>query len=479
MTISSRAGGRLPRWFASGAAVMLVVGAVGVVGAPARARSVRSPRVPERPESAPAVEYSTYLGGVSADQAWNIAVDRQGNSYIAGYTASSDFPTFHALQPVAGGSGDAFVAKFDPSGALVYSTYLGGNNMEIAWGIAVDDQGAAYVVGMTGSADFPVVHAFQSSYHGGWDAFVAKIAPDGQSLVYSTFLGGGGEEFGYAIAVDAAGAAYVTGETQSSDFPLLGAIQTQLGGSEDAFVTKLAPGGDALVYSTYLGGALGGETGLGIAVDPAGRAHVTGWTTAGDFPTANAFQGSLHGLFDVFVTEFDSSGGALVFSTFLGGSDYEYVDEGEAVTTDVAGDTYVTGFTGSPDFPVFDAYQFFYGGQIDAFVTELDPGGQMVFSSFLGGSNSDVGYGIALDPGQRISAASRTRSSPGSRPAARCSRCRPTTAAESAVARSGARRGSDSGRGATSTWSARRAPWTSPWSTPTSTSTGAATTLSW
>ena len=383
---------RLPR-----AALSLVALSLGGLVAAARA-------------APPVVVFSTYLGGGIADQAWAIAVDAQGNSYVAGYTASSDFPTLGAVQPAAGGQGDAFVAKFDPDGDLVYSTYLGGDYVDYATSIAVDSAGAVYVAGWTGSTDFPVVNALDPTYNEGWDAFVTKLAPDGQSIVYSTYLGGSGEESVDAIALDAVGSAYLTGETQSTDFPLADALDSQLGGSEDAFVAKLSPAGDALVYSTYLGGAAGGETGLGIAVDAAGRAHVAGWTTASDFPTANAAQGDLRGTWDAFVTKLSSAGDALVFSTFLGGFDEEYVDQGRAIALDPSGTVYVTGFTGSVQFPVLNAYQSTYGGQVDAFVAELSAAGQLLYSTFLGGSNSEVGNGIALDGAGRFVVAGLTLS---------------------------------------------------------------------
>lgn len=404
---------RPPTWAARrcpgrGPTLVLVL---GLLASPVAAR-IGPPGAPHGGTLAapPAVLFSTYLGGGIADQAWAIAVDAQGNSYLAGYTASTDFPTLNALQPVSGGQGDAFVSKFDPDGALVYSTYLGGSYVDYATAIAVDAQGSAYVTGWTGSSDFPVANALDPTYNGGWDIFVAKLAPDGQALVYSTYLGGTAEENGDAIAVDGDGNAYVAGETESTDFPLANAFQSSLGGSQDAFVTKLSAAGDAIVYSTYLGGAFGGETGQGIAVDAAGEAHVTGWTTAGDFPTANAYQESLHGIWDVFVTKLASAGNALVYSTFLGGADEEYVDQGRAIALDSSDAAYVTGFTGSFFFPVLNAYQFNYGGQVDAFVAKFGAGGQLLFSTYLGGVNSDVGNGIALDGARNIVVAGLTLS---------------------------------------------------------------------
>jgi hypothetical protein len=356
------------------------------------------------------VVFSTYLGGSIADQAWSIAVDTQGNTYIAGYTASTNFPTLNAYQPTSAGQGDAFVAKFGPDGTLIYSTYLGGNYVDYALAIAVDEQGSAYVTGWTGSSDFPVVNAYQPSYQGGWDAFVTKLAPDGQSLVYSTYLGGSSAENGAAIVVDANGSAYVAGQTQSANFPLANAFQSQRGGSEDAFVTKLAPAGNALVYSTYLGGTYGGEQGYGIALDQAGEAHVTGWTTSANFPIVNPYQNHLRGGWDVFVTKFSSAGNTLVYSTFLGGSDEEYVDQGRAIAVDSAGTAYVTGFTGSYFFPTANAYQWVYAGQVDAFVSKFDSAGQLLYSTFLGGNNSDIGNGIVVDDAGTFSVAGLTLS---------------------------------------------------------------------
>ncbi len=159
---------------------------------------------------------------------------------------------------------------------LVYSTYLGGSGDDQGNGIAVDSSGSAYVTGQTVSTNFPTSSPLQAVFGGGPDAFVAKLNPTGSALVYSTYLGGSGEDFGYGIAVDSAGNAYVTGFTSSTDFPTANPLQAVNDGDGNAFVAKLNPGGSALVYSTYLGGS-GGETGIGIAVDSAGNAYVTGY----------------------------------------------------------------------------------------------------------------------------------------------------------------------------------------------------------
>jgi hypothetical protein len=351
----------------------------------------------------PTVVYSTYLGGSIFEIAWDIDADAAGNAYIAGYTASSNFPTVDPYQPGPGGQGDAFVAKFAPDGTPLYSTYLGGSYVDQVNDIAVDTQGNVYVTGDTGSVDFPIVNALQPRYAGGWDGFVTKLDPTGSALVYSTYLGGTNAETGWSIAVDATGAAYVTGETQSADFPTKLPFQPTLKGSIDAFVSKISPAGTALVYSTFLGGTAG-EMGQAIAVTDSGQAVVTGDTTSiTTFPTKNAFQPACAPgaavCWDAFVTRFSANGQSLIFSTYLGGNDVEYVDRGLAVAVDERGTAYVTGFTGSTNFPVHDAYQPVYGGQVDVFVTRFSRAGSLLSSTYLGGSNSDVGYGIAVHRG--------------------------------------------------------------------------------
>src|SRR5439155_1546373 len=214
--------------------------------------------------------------------------DGAGNAYVTGLTDSADFPTTAgAFATSANGCDDAFVTKLNPLGtSLLYSTYLGGSGADEGLGIAVDGAGNAYVTGQTGSTDFPTTAgAFATSFNGGDDAFVTKLNPLGTGLLYSTYLGGSGADEGLGIAVDGAGNAYVTGETDSTDFPTTaGAFDTSANGGFDAFVTKLNPLGTSLLYSTYLGGS-GSDCGSGIAVDGAGNAYVTGSTGSANFPT--------------------------------------------------------------------------------------------------------------------------------------------------------------------------------------------------
>jgi Beta-propeller repeat len=352
--------------------------------------------------------YSTYLGGFSDDTIYGISVDSLGNAYVAGWTFSSDFPTKNAFQSTTGGNADTFVTKINAAGsALVYSTYLGGTDTDFGRGIAVDSFGNAYVTGFTDSVDFPTKNAFQSANAGSYDCFVSKVSPGGSTLVYSTYLGGTGEEQCTSIAVNPTGYAYITGATQSTDFPTKNAVQPIFGGGlNDAFVSKFAAGGNALIYSTYLGG---GKTdyGSGIAVDSAGDAYVVGLTNSFDFPTANAIQPTNAGVTDGFVTKFNPTGSALVYSTYLGGTDS---DTANGIAVDSVGDAYVTGSTGA-NFPTVNAIQSTNHGGADAFVTEINPlGSAFVYSTYLGGPDNDSGTSIAVDSARSTYIIGSTRS---------------------------------------------------------------------
>jgi len=280
---------------------------------------------------------------------------------------------------------------------LSYSTYLGGSASDSGQGIAVDGSGNAYVTGSTSSANFPAASALQSTLAGTVNAFVTKINASGSALVYSTYLGGGNQDFSYGIAVDGSGNAYVTGSTSSTNFPTANALQSTIRGSTNAFVTEINAGASALVYSTYLGGNAS-DAGRGIAVDASGNAYVTGDTTSSNFPTANALQSTLAGSENAFVTKLNPSGSALVYSTYLGGNS---VDQGFGIALDTMGDAYVTGLTYSPNFPTANALQPKGGvseDYDDAFVTKLNPSGSaFVYSTYLGGHTFDGGMGIAVD----------------------------------------------------------------------------------
>jgi hypothetical protein len=377
----------------------------------------------------PVLLYSTYLGGTADDLGLVIAVDMDGSTYVAGVTTSLNFPTTPAaFQPAfAGGDTDVFVTKLNRTGTeLIYSTYLGGSGLEgtvSAVGLAVDKNGNAYVTGNTTSTDFPTTPGvFQPAFAGGpsdtpLDTFVTKLNHTGTALIYSTYLGGSdGFDVGFAIAADKEGNAYVTGATNSTNFPTTrDAFQPSFaGGFADTFVTKLNRKGTALLYSTYLGGSSSFDAGHDIAVDNAGNAYVFGPTGSADFPTTpGAFQPAFAGgSSDVFVTKLNGTGTALVYSTYLGGSgfDFSFVN---GIAVDENGNAYAGGQTDSPDFPTTPgAFQpAFAGGSSDVFVTKLNrTGTALVYSTYLGGSGFDGSNGIAVDENGHAYAAGLTDS---------------------------------------------------------------------
>ena len=344
----------------------------------------------------PSFVYSTYLGGTGTDQGNAIAVDGSGNTYITGLTTSTDFPTVAGgYQAANGGNRDVFVTKLSPTGSLVYSTYIGGSLLDEGNGIDVDGDGNAYITGVTASANFPTVGAYDSTFGGINDAFVTKLNAGGSALVFSTYLGGADDDEALAIAIDPSNNAYVTGVTFSDEgtFPVLNAYQPALV-DFDAFVAKLNSAGNALGYSTYLGGA-GLDQGLAIAVDGAGSAYVTGSTLATDFPTASPFRPTSGGGRDGFVTKLSAAGTTLSYSTYLGGSASDY---GAGITVDASGNAYVAGLTASTNFPTASALQPANAGGDDAFITKLNAAGiAATYSTYLGGSGGDGASAISLD----------------------------------------------------------------------------------
>ena len=316
----------------------------------------------------PVLVYSTYLGGQSRDTGTAIDVDAVGNTYVTGFTSSPDFPILNAGQSNPHGS-VAFVMKLDPTGLPVYSSYLGGQGTTAGHGIAVDSQGHAYVVGETCSFDFPTVNALQpipgyplcsENSFIQRDGFIAKFAIDGSTLDYSTFLGGSLLDAAFDVDVDDVGSAYVTGRTSSLDFPITNqALQPTKAGSTDGFITKLAPDGSQLEYSTYLGGSAR-DVPLGIAVDATGNAHVTGGTESMDFPNVAAFVKGYLGSEDAFVTKVNRDGSEITYSSYLGGSGE---DIGFGVAVDAAGNASVTGSTESTDFSTLNPFSYNQSGR--------------------------------------------------------------------------------------------------------------------
>lgn len=395
----------------------------------------------------PVLNYSTYFGGSGNDVARGIGVDALGNVYIAGQTDSIDLPTVNGVQMNFGGQtasvthGDGFVAKFSPTGALLYVTYIGGARDEGVAALAVDAAGNAYLTGATTSLDFPVVNAYQSQFAGlggnlitrTGDAFVTKLNPTGDKILYSTYLGGSMDDIATAIAVDSAGNAYITGGTRSADFPTtLGAFQTRLRGvggepikpccnapfwdPGDAFVAKLDPTGSQLLFSTYLGG-FQDDIAFSIGLDPSNNVYVGGCTISSDYPvTPGVFQKNFGGIEsqnfflnfgDGFVTKLNPTGTALVYSTFFGGAGDDCVS---ALAVDASGSVYFTGSTSTINLPTSPgSVQAAYAGYYvlpflieqlygDAFVAKLNPAGTgLSYLTYLGGSLNDAGTGIAID----------------------------------------------------------------------------------
>ncbi|HSR05711.1 MAG TPA: SBBP repeat-containing protein, partial [Bryobacteraceae bacterium] len=345
-----------------------------------------------------ALLYATYIGGSGDDRAAAIAVNTSGQAYVTGSTASPNFPLLLPLRATLGGAKTAFVLKLSATGnQLLYSTYLGGTNYDLGTAIAVDSLGSAYIAGDTQSLDFPVMGGVQAALGGAMDAFITKLTAAG-ALYYSTYLGGSANEHAGGIAVDTSGAAYVAGGTTSTNFPLAGAIQATNHGAQDAFITKLSANGAALSYSTYLGGsgAIASEQANGIAVDTSGNAYVAGVTNSVDFPvTAGVLQTQFKGVSDAFAVKINSTGSALLYSTYLGGSN---LDWGSAIGIDSSGNAYVAGYTSSGDFPQINAVQVGFGGLYDAFVSKLNASGNaLCFSTLFGGSASDVANALAVD----------------------------------------------------------------------------------
>lgn len=354
--------------------------------------------------------FSSYLGGGGGDWIYSMALAPDGGVLVAGSTGSGDFPAAIGYQTTLNGPNDAFVSKIAANGSgIAFSTYFGGSEFEEAHGLAVDGSGAIYIGGQTMSSDLPVLNAYQSTLETGefamQDAFVAKLSADGSTLLYSTYLGGAdGDDFFNGLAVNTSGEVFGCGRTYSTDFPIAGGVQSTSGGGSEIFAFRLSAGGDTLVYSTYLGGS-GEDEPRSLALTGSGQAVIAGWTNSANFPVANAFQSaSGGGENDGFVTKLSADGSSLVYSTYLGGSQGDMIED---VAVDSSGNAYVTGNTKSTNFPVTaGAYQSANSGASsgDAFVTKLNPAGSgLIFSTYLGeGSGYSTGYGIGTGPAGEV-----------------------------------------------------------------------------
>lgn len=352
----------------------------------------------------PVLTFSTYLGGINDDVANRVIADAAGNAYVVGTTGS------------AGAGKKVMVSKFKPDGTLVYASVFGGSYSSAGLAIAIDEDGKAYVTGNTRADDFPAVNALQPNIAGEkqyglypTEAFVAIVNADGNKLLYSTYLGGSGADEGDAITLDSDHNIYITGMTESTDFPLSNAVQSQHGpGSpKDAFIAKLAADGSSLVYSTYLGGG-GNESGYALALDRDNRAYITGFTNSQDFPGNPPYQNM-----GLFVLRVSANGGTLEYSRTFGG-----LSEGRDIALDSAGDVYIAGygpklfFNGIPSERVFGP---FGGSSWDALVMKLNPTApklldELVWGGFIGGSANEAAYAMALDSAGNVYVAGDTSS---------------------------------------------------------------------
>jgi hypothetical protein len=368
--------------------------------------------------------YSTYLGGSNEEGGFGIVVDGSGYAYLVGETLSTDFPTLNPYQASSGGDYDAFVTKLDTtvagSDCLIYSTYLGGAWIDHGKSIAVHGTGLVYVTGYTEGSDFPILNQYMA-YPGDAkrNVFVTKLdttQSGTSSLLYSTYLGGDNDDYGYGIDTDSSGYTYVTGYTLSTDFPCVNQYQTNPSTyNYEVFVSKLdttQSGATSLLYSTYLGGATSSDHGQDIAVDSSGYAYVTGYTGSTDYPTINQYQSDQPGG-DAFLSKIDatqSGTASLVYSTYLGGSGTDF---GYGLCVDASGIAYVTGETSSADFPILNEYQSHQVAQ-DAFVTKIDTNisgtGGLRYSTYLGGEFGEYGNGITADNSGNVYVTGKTSS---------------------------------------------------------------------
>jgi hypothetical protein len=368
----------------------------------------------------PILEFASYLGGNRIDQAFGIAVDQEGNTYVTGRTSSPDFfVKVDAFQTTYDGvSFDAFVTKIGQNGStIIYSAYLGGSALDEGTAITVDEEGFAIVVGRTTSSDFPLANAVQEEYGGfadsvgggipDGDGFVVRINPDGSELQFASYIGGSNSDGANGVALTADGNIVVAGATTSSDFPGTDAFQSVSNGKRDGFVAILDPSAGQIVAATYLGGEEDDSI-YDVATSQTGVIFVAGETTSTDFPTQTPLQPVLAGHFDAFIAAFTADAGSLYYSTYLGGSGD---DVGRSVVHDPLGSTYIAGDTFSNDFPVINAIQSDLQGLQDAFIAKVNiDASAWNYVTYLGGDKYEVAYDIALDSTGNLYVAGQTHS---------------------------------------------------------------------
>jgi hypothetical protein len=352
------------------------------------------------------VIYTVRLGGNKWDGAISIQVDQHGNAYVAGFTFSSDFPTTsNALRrEYIGGKSDAFLVKIKTDGAIEYSTFFGGSNEDRGNSVAFDRAGNVYLAGTTWSDNLlGIEKGSPNKYSGNGDGYVAVWNLSDPSTLRVKYIGGKETEYLKGIALDDSGNLFVSGFTQSADFPLRAALQKKLNGRQDAFLTKLKSADFSYGFSTFIGGS-GEDNAWGVAVDRAGMPYLAGGTDSLDFPTTTtALQRSNKGETDAFVTKFNTTGTRMLYSTYLGGAGYDTCIDGGGgvIAVDRDGNAWVVGETHSSDFPTASAMQTAYGGgNGDGFISVINPSGSsLLLSTYVGGTDRDLFEGTAAAPG--------------------------------------------------------------------------------
>ena len=337
------------------------------------------------------VDFKGYIGGNLSDSAKGVVVDQNENIYVVGDTYSFGFPTKNAWNATFGGLTDVFVAKFSQDGNLLWSTFFGGSNYDIATGIALDSYNNVIISGYTKSTNFPLLNGYQSQNLGSYDGFLAKFTTDGK-LLFSTYIGGSNNEFAEGVTVNNQNEIFIVGDTASTDFPLKNPwYSSTFTGTEMIFISKYDSQG-VLISNTLIGGN-NIDAPYCITSDSNGNIYIAGETNSADFPVVNGYQNTLNGSYDGFISEFNSTG-HLVFSTYLGGSNTDLI-YGIAVQSN---NIDVVGYTGSSNFPTKNAFNATYGGGIyDAFVTQITNNGEINFSSYFSGSTADLAFSISVD----------------------------------------------------------------------------------